>query len=102
MSGSVREWFYLDSIGQKQQKGPFSADILSRMLERGVGVSGDTLIWRAGLEQWVAMQEIEPFRGIVTFQRMQWYYTDTDGVQQGPCLSRLYLAYDSFYRVRVY
>lgn len=38
-------YYYVDSAGQQQ--GPFSADILPSK-----GVTGETLVWKAGMTQW--------------------------------------------------
>ena len=57
LTESVRDWIYLDA--SKQQKGPLSSDILMRMLEKGIGISDATLIWRPGMEQWKLISDVE-------------------------------------------
>lgn len=49
MSPQEREWFYLDAGGQS--KGPLPAEVLARMLEKGLGVDPTTLVWRNGMER---------------------------------------------------
>jgi hypothetical protein len=49
---SEREWHYLDGNGS--QKGPLPAAILVKLLEKGVGMSANTLVWKNGMISWVA------------------------------------------------
>jgi hypothetical protein len=49
--GEVREWHYADS-SSGVQKGPVPAIVLLRLLEKGVGVNGQTLVWKAGMDAW--------------------------------------------------
>ncbi len=84
-SGSVREWMYLDKISAVapqtdslsqmnntqpqlgstmfQPKGPFTTAILLRLLEKGLGISADTLIWKTGMIEWQKISLVEPFKG---------------------------------------
>lgn len=84
---SEREWYYIDGNGV--QKGPLPATILVKLLEKGVGVSSNTLVWKNGLISWVAACTIYPFQSICEFQQTQWYFIDNDGEQKGPVLSRM-------------
>jgi hypothetical protein len=87
---SVREWWYLDSSGA--QKGPIAAEIISRMLERGVGLDASTLVWRAGTEKWLPLSEVEPFADLVKLLLLPWHYVDAaSGSQRGPFLTRMLL-----------
>lgn len=52
MSAEIREWYYSD-VASGVQKGPVPAVVLNRLLEKGVGVSPQTLVWKAGMEQWL-------------------------------------------------
>eukprot|EP01032_Pedospumella_encystans_P028254 gene28254-31913_t len=84
----VREWHYCDVLGGAQ-KGPVPAVVLCRLLEKGVGVSPQTLIWKVGMESWLPMSAVEPFKSIAEFNSMQWYYIDIEGQQHGPVLSKM-------------
>jgi hypothetical protein len=69
---SDREWFYLDTIGGAQ-KGPIPATVLSKLLEKGIGVSATTLVWKASMADWLPMSNVEPFKSIVEFQAKQYF-----------------------------
>ncbi len=56
-AGPISQWMYIDSI-TNVQKGPFQEALLLRLLEKGVGVSGDTLVWKQGMENWVKMSTV--------------------------------------------
>jgi hypothetical protein len=53
----TREWFYSD-VSSGAQKGPVPSIVLSRLLEKGIGVSGSTLVWKVGMENWLPMKEV--------------------------------------------
>ena len=53
----AREWHYCDVLGGAQ-KGPVPAVVLCRLLEKGVGVSPQTLIWKVGMESWLPMSAV--------------------------------------------
>ena len=89
MSPQEREWFYLDVGGQS--KGPLPAEVLARMLEKGLGVDPTTLVWRNGMERWLPMSETEPFQATASLLLTQWFFVDSDGQQLGPCLTRMLL-----------
>jgi HIV Tat-specific factor 1 len=93
MSGegaTAREWFYSDAAGSAGvQKGPVPQIVLCRLLERGVGVSAQTLVWKAGMESWQPMAQVSPFKEIVSFGLLQWYFVDLEGEQKGPVFSKL-------------
>lgn len=78
---------YQDSNGQP--KGPVPSNVLIRLLEKGIGVSGDTAVWKEGMTEWKKTSEIEPFKPVVEFINKMWYYIDANGQQKGPVLSRL-------------
>lgn len=84
---STREWMYLDGNGAV--KGPVPAMVLIRLLEKNLGVSGETSVWKSGMEKWLRMSEVEPFATIVAFQNMQWFYIESGTEQRGPVSSRL-------------
>eukprot|EP01041_Mallomonas_annulata_P011697 gene11697-24497_t len=86
-STSIKEWMYIDLTGTI--KGPIPTLILSRLLEKNLGVSSETLIWKAGMEKWCRMAEVEQFSSMAAFQSMQWFYLEPDGQQRGPVTSRL-------------
>ena len=76
----------------KAVKGPFSTSILLNMLEKGLAVHGDTLVWRNGMSAWSLLSSTEPFGSMYSFLCSSWYYRQTGEVQQqGPVLSRLLL-----------
>lgn len=84
---TTREWMYLDGNGLP--KGPVPATVLIRLLEKNLGVSADTAVWKAGMEKWLRMSEVEPFAPIAAFQNMQWFYVESGTEQRGPVSSRL-------------
>ena len=54
----LREWLYVDT-STNTQRGPVTLSLLIKMLEKGIGVSGSTLVWRAGMENWSIMAEVQ-------------------------------------------
>ena len=54
---SNREWYYCDVLGSAQ-KGPVPGIVLCRLLEKGVGVSANSLVWKAGMESWQPMANV--------------------------------------------
>ena len=52
----IKEWMYID--GNNVPKGPVPVAILKRLLEKNLGVSGNTMIWKAGMEDWKKMEEV--------------------------------------------
>lgn len=56
----AREWHYCDVMGGLQ-KGPLPVVVLCRLLEKGVGVSPQTLVWKAGMESWLPMATVSIF-----------------------------------------
>jgi hypothetical protein len=56
MSEKVREWFYLDA--NKAQKGPIPTTVLARLIEKGIGVSPTTLVWKNGMDAWKQVIEV--------------------------------------------
>lgn len=55
-NSSLREWLYIDSSGL--QKGPVPANVLERLLEKGVGISANTLVWKAGMTTWLPLAQV--------------------------------------------
>ena len=87
---AVRDWLYLDA-GTSAQRGPISAAVLLKMLEKGVGVTAATMCWKAGMETWQPMASVEPFQEAARFQATQWYFVDADKQQKGPVITRMIL-----------
>ena len=52
MEDDSRQWFYTIN---DQRKGPVPTAILSRLLDKGVGVSPQTLVWEKTFEEWKPM-----------------------------------------------
>ena len=82
----IREWMYLDKVNSSvapsddpssalgdtsafvfQPKGPFTAQILLKLLEKGLGISAQTLIWRPGMAEWQEIGQLEPYRTKIDF-----------------------------------
>jgi RNA recognition motif-containing protein len=84
---SHQEWLYIDT--SNIQKGPVTETLLVKMLEKGIGVSGNTLVWKAGMETWKIMAEADVFMSIVKFHSTQWFFVDAEGQQRGPMISRM-------------
>jgi hypothetical protein len=53
----IREWMYIDS-GTQLQKGPVPSNLLIKLLEKGIGVTGSTLVWKPEMESWKKMEEV--------------------------------------------
>lgn len=54
-------WFYL-CYTTNERKGPLSTQVLTRLLEKGLlGINGETMIWKAGMEKWLRMIEVSSF-----------------------------------------
>jgi len=51
----MTQWYYADRHHQRQ--GPVAADALRDLFRRGA-VTADTLVWREGLAQWVALAQM--------------------------------------------
>ena len=56
MDLNTREWMYIDSYGE--QKGPLPASLLLRLLDKGIGISGSTLVWKADMPAWLTMNAV--------------------------------------------
>ena len=52
----TRVWHYSDVNGA--QKGPVPTVVLSRLLEKGVGVTAQTLVWKAGMDNWLPVSNV--------------------------------------------
>jgi hypothetical protein len=50
------QWLYYDS--SRAQKGPIPFNVMLRLLEKGIGVSPDTLVWKNGMTDWHRMAEV--------------------------------------------
>ena len=72
-----------------QRKGPLTANVLLKMLRKGVGVNGQTMVWTTGMAAWASMREVQPFCNEAALEAMSWYYVDSEsGDQKGPVPSR--------------
>mmetsp|Transcript_28224 Transcript_28224/g.47464 ORF Transcript_28224/g.47464 Transcript_28224/m.47464 type:complete len:579 (+) Transcript_28224:54-1790(+) len=80
-------WHYSDS-DSTARKGPVPEVVLCRLLEKGIGVSAQTLVWKQGMETWQAMSNVSPFQQIIYFNQMQWFYVDIEGQRKGPVHSK--------------
>jgi GYF domain 2 len=56
-SNTTRDWLFIDSVTQSQ-KGPVAAQVLIKMLDKGVMVSGATFVWKPGMDSWKPMAEV--------------------------------------------
>jgi GYF domain 2 len=54
---NLREWLYIDTA-TNAQRGPVTLSLLIKMLEKGAGATSTTLVWKAGMENWVQMAEV--------------------------------------------
>jgi hypothetical protein len=52
----MERWMYVDSSGSL--KGPIPCTILMRLLEKGINISGETTVWKEGMEEWEKMSEV--------------------------------------------
>ena len=66
-----REWYYSEGAGCAQ-KGPVPAIVLSRLLEKGVGITPQTLIWKAGMETWMPIANVD--LNISPIEKSIYYY----------------------------
>ena len=55
---NLREWLYIDTA-TNAQRGPVTLSLLIKMLEKGAGATSTTLVWKAGMENWVQMAEVK-------------------------------------------
>jgi len=49
-------WLYYDT--SRAQKGPIPSSVMFRLLEKEIGVSPDTLVWKTGMAEWQRMAEV--------------------------------------------
>eukprot|EP01036_Dinobryon_divergens_P024852 gene24852-33339_t len=92
------QWFYTVVLKEREQsedtlsrKGPMPQIVLVRLLEKGIiGPTAEsaTLVWKIGMDEWLPIQTVPPFKSVVDFQNKQWFYIDNDGNQKGPIYSR--------------
>jgi hypothetical protein len=54
-------WFYARN---DERQGPVSAETIRHLLQAGT-ISGQTLVWRQGMADWLALGQVDPFRGDV-------------------------------------
>eukprot|EP01038_Epipyxis_sp_PR26KG_P012008 gene12008-16076_t len=85
-----REWYYIDS-STASQRGPVPSSILLRLLEKGVGITDGSLVWKGAMEEWKQINQVEPFASYIRFMNQQWYYLDSERNQMGPVATRLLL-----------
>lgn len=50
------KWLYIDGSGN--QKGPIPSSIMLRLLEKGINISCDTMVWTSGMDQWEKLQNV--------------------------------------------
>jgi hypothetical protein len=50
------KWLYIDGSGN--QKGPIPSNIMLRLLEKGINISADTMIWTQGMGQWDKLRDV--------------------------------------------
>lgn len=55
--GSAREWYYRDE-NSGSQRGPVPATLLCKLLEKGIGVNGSTVVWKQGMDAWLPMSSV--------------------------------------------
>jgi GYF domain 2 len=55
---NLREWLYIDTA-TSTQRGPVTLSLLIKMLEKGAGATSTTLVWKAGMENWLPMAEVK-------------------------------------------
>lgn len=56
MEEAAVSWFYLDNSGDV--KGPIPTNILMRLLDKGINISGDTTVWKEGMKEWEKMSNV--------------------------------------------
>ena len=84
--------FYYFENSTKSEKGPVPENILLRLLEKGVGVSGDTLVWNSTMSAWAPMSEVVVFKELAIFTSANWHYVDPQGQEtKGPISTRMIL-----------
>lgn len=55
-------WFYTKN---GEQQGPVEQAVISEMLQKGE-LSGETMVWKEGMAQWVALSQVAEFQSEVT------------------------------------
>ena len=84
----VREWYFIDS-STNLQRGPVPLKVVENMIQKNIGITPDTLVWKAGLEGgWQKISDVPPFKAIFDFLNIQWFYLESDGQQKGPSTTR--------------
>jgi hypothetical protein len=79
----IREWYYSDGASGAQ-KGPVPAVVLSRLLEKGVGVTGQTLVWKAGMDQWLPAANVtHPSCNSIYFDNCNSFYRSLFDISPG-------------------
>jgi hypothetical protein len=87
---SDRIWLFMSS--KNEQRGPISTEMMLKLVEKGVAVTANTLLWRPGMQAWAPAREITPFVELVEFQSAQWWYQEpASGQARGPVASALLL-----------
>lgn len=57
-------WYYCNknsndsSSGVASQKGPVPSVVLCRLLEKGITVNSNTLVWKSDMDSWLRMSEV--------------------------------------------
>lgn len=85
---NTRQWYYLDA--SNSQKGPIPMTILRKLIEKGLGLTMKTFIWRSGMSCWQSIDEVEEMKDLVVFLSKQWLYLEEDQVK-GPVNTRFIL-----------
>jgi hypothetical protein len=52
----MESWMYVDSLGSL--KGPIPTNILLKLLEKGINISGETTVWKEGMAEWEKMANV--------------------------------------------
>jgi hypothetical protein len=66
----METWMYVDSLGSL--KGPIPTNILLKLLEKGINISGETTVWKEGMTEWEKMANVsrELAVEIIEFHRL--------------------------------
>lgn len=87
-NSDIREWLYIDNA-TREQKGPLPPSVLLRLLDKGIGISNSTLVWKFGMIEWMPISSVEPFKNTAEFLEKSWFFVDSDGDQKGPIITRM-------------
>lgn len=82
-------WLYLDAAGQ--QRGPLGADVLKRLLRKGL-LGPTQLVWAPGRAEWAPAAQVEPFAGFWGVWAARWHFLPDAGDRRGPVTTQQLLA----------